>query len=93
MSGNSFETWGNPTNMNLNEVLFVNIQSSPYFKALYDKKTYHEVVDEIYNNVETLEPFMRGTTPSSAFCLLYKLWTLRLTVRQVSGLLNHTDSP
>ncbi|RKP22854.1 PRP38 family-domain-containing protein [Syncephalis pseudoplumigaleata] len=36
---------------------------------------------------------MRGTTPSSAFCLLYKLWTLRLSVRQVSGLLNHTDSP
>ncbi|RKP09393.1 PRP38 family-domain-containing protein [Thamnocephalis sphaerospora] len=93
-SSNTFETWGNPTNMNLNELVYVNIQSSPYFKALYEKKTYHEVVDEIYNNVDTLaEPFMKGTTASSAFCLLYKLWTLKLTVRQLTGMLNHTDSP
>lgn len=30
---------------------------------------------------------------SSAFCLLYKLYTLRLTRKQLNGLLNHTDSP
>lgn len=34
-----------------------------------------------------------GGIVSTAFCLLYKLYTLRLTRKQVNGLLNHTDSP
>ncbi|CAG8717459.1 5479_t:CDS:10, partial [Cetraspora pellucida] len=90
---NKLETWGNETTMNLNNILYQNIQASPYFKQLYELKTYHEVIDEIYNHVESLEPFLKGTTASTAFCLLYKLWTLRLTVKQVTGLIEHTDSP
>ncbi|KAG9302740.1 hypothetical protein G9A89_009517 [Geosiphon pyriformis] len=39
------------------------------------------------------QPFLKGTTASTAFCLLYKLWTLRLTIKQVSGLIDHPDSP
>ncbi|XP_012161535.1 pre-mRNA-splicing factor 38B isoform X2 [Ceratitis capitata] len=34
-----------------------------------------------------------GGIVSTAYCLLYKLYTLRLTRKQVNGLLNHTDSP
>ncbi|XP_059619451.1 pre-mRNA-splicing factor 38B [Phlebotomus argentipes] len=34
-----------------------------------------------------------GGIVSSAFCLLYKLYTLKLTRKQVNGLLTHTDSP
>ncbi|XP_055715469.1 pre-mRNA-splicing factor 38B [Phlebotomus papatasi] len=34
-----------------------------------------------------------GGIVSSAFCLLYKLYTLKLTRKQVNGLLAHTDSP
>ena len=34
-----------------------------------------------------------GGIISSAFCILYKLFTTRLTRKQVYGLLNHTDSP
>ncbi|CAG8582740.1 8658_t:CDS:2 [Racocetra persica] len=90
---NKLETWGNETTMNLNNILYQNIQASPYFKQLYELKTYHEVIDEIYNHVESLEPFLKGTTASTAFCLLYKLWTLRLTVKQVTGLIEHSDSP
>ena len=30
---------------------------------------------------------------SSAFCLLYKLFTLKLTKKQVIGLITHKDSP
>ncbi|RIB02197.1 PRP38 family-domain-containing protein [Gigaspora rosea] len=90
---NKLETWGNEATMNLNNILYQNIQASPYFKQLYELKTYHEVIDEIYNHVESLEPFLKGTTASTAFCLLYKLWTLRLTVKQVTGLIEHTDSP
>ncbi|KAH8421108.1 hypothetical protein KR222_001020, partial [Zaprionus bogoriensis] len=33
-----------------------------------------------------------GGIVSTAYCLLYKLYTLRLTRKQVNGLLNHTDS-
>lgn len=33
-----------------------------------------------------------GGIVSSAYCLLYKLYTLRLTRKQVNGLLTHTDS-
>ncbi|KAJ3033711.1 PRP38 pre-mRNA processing factor 38 domain-containing protein B, partial [Rhizophlyctis rosea] len=86
---NRIETVGNPDTMNLHNILYVNIIASPYFKALYEKKTYHEVVDEIYNN----EPFFKGNHASTAFCLLYKLWTLKLTIKQIEGLIDHTDSP
>jgi len=34
-----------------------------------------------------------GGIVSSAFCLLFKLFTLKLTRKQVLGLLNHCDSP
>ena len=34
-----------------------------------------------------------GGIVSSAYCLLFKLGTMKLTVKQVNGLINHTDSP
>lgn len=34
-----------------------------------------------------------GGIVSTAYCLLYKLFTLRLTRKQVNGLMSHTDSP
>jgi len=34
-----------------------------------------------------------GGIVSSAYCLLYKLYTLKLTKKQVMGLINHCDSP
>ncbi|KAL7746183.1 hypothetical protein RI367_002172 [Sorochytrium milnesiophthora] len=87
------ETWGNETTMNLNNILHQNIIASGYFKSLFAKKTYHEIIDEIYERVDNLEPFLRGTNASSAFCLLYKLWTIRLTAKQIKGIVNHVDSP
>ncbi|KAI9071915.1 hypothetical protein K1719_046121 [Acacia pycnantha] len=64
-------------------------------EELYQLKTYHEVVDEIYNEVDHVEPWMTGNCrgPSSAFCLLYKFFTMKLTVKQMHGLLKHPDSP
>lgn len=79
----------------LEKVLSMNILSSDYFKELYGLKTYHEVVDEIYNQVNHVEPWMGGNCrgPSTAYCLLYKFFTMKLTVKQMHGLLKHTDSP
>lgn len=111
---NVLPIWGNEKTMNLNPLILTNIQSSPYFKQnLYELKTYHEVIDEIYYKVTHLEPWEKGSRKtagqtgmcggvrgvgaggivSSAYCLLYKLFTLRLTRKQVMGLLDHSDSP
>lgn len=89
------ETSGKPIDSVLERVLCMNILSSDYFKELYRLKSYHEVVDEIYNQVDHVEPWMTGNCrgPSTAFCLLYKFFTMKLTVKQMQGLLNHRDSP
>ena len=48
--------------MNLNPLILTNIQSSHYFKInLYELKTYHEVIDEIYYKVSHLEPWEKGS--------------------------------
>ena len=49
---NPMTVWGNEKTMNLNTLVLTNIQSSPYFKVnLFELKTYHEVIDEIYYKV------------------------------------------
>ncbi len=61
--GNVLPTWGNVNTMNINPLILTNIQASPYFKVnLFELKTYHEVVDEIYYRVSHLEPWERGTS-------------------------------
>lgn len=89
------QTSGRPIDTLIERVLSMNILSSDYFKELYKLKTYHEVVDEIYEHVDHVEPWMTGNCrgPSTAFCLLYKLFTMKLTVKQMHGLLKHSDSP
>jgi hypothetical protein len=43
------------------------------------------------------EPFSLGKAaqrlPSTAFCLLYKLFTMKMTKKQMKATLNHPDSP
>lgn len=52
---NTLPIWGNERTMNLNTMILTNIQGSPYFKnTLYELKTYHGVVDEIYYKVRNL---------------------------------------
>lgn len=89
------QTSGKPIDVLMEKVLRMNILSSDYFKELYRLKTYHEVIDEIYTCVEHVEPWMTGNCrgPSTAFCLLYKFFTMKLTVKQMHGLLKHPDSP
>lgn len=91
---NEVPMYGNERTYNLNAMLFENVSNSSYFKSLYSLRTYHEVVDEIYNRVDHAEPLAKGTSrvPSSCFCLLLKCFTMRLTIKQMQGLLNHGDS-
>ncbi|TDH73741.1 hypothetical protein CCR75_003647 [Bremia lactucae] len=86
--------YGNDTTYNLNTLLHQNILQSAYFHELYKFRTYHEVVDEIYYRVDHAEPWSPGTAriPSSCFCLLHKFFLMRLTRKQMLGLLRHKDS-
>ncbi|KAH9058576.1 hypothetical protein Ae201684P_005919 [Aphanomyces euteiches] len=92
---NELPLHGNLTTYNINKLLFDNIMNSDYFRKLYELKTYHEVVDEIYYRVDHAEPWAAGTSriPSTCFCLLLKFCTMRLAVKQMQGLLKHVDSP
>lgn len=111
---NVLPLWGNEKTMNMNNLILTNILSSHYFKVnLYQLKTYHQVIDEIYFQVSHLEPWEKGSRKtagqtgmcggvrgvgaggivSTAFCILYKLFTLKLTRKQVVGLIKHGDSP
>lgn len=113
-AGNVLPVWGNARTMNINNLILTNILASPYFKVkLYELKTYHEVIDEIYYKIDNLEPWERGSRKtagqtgmcggvrgvgtggivSTSYCILYKLFTLKLTRKQLIGMLNHTDSP
>jgi len=48
--------------MGLNPLIYTNIQQSPYFKNnLFQLKTYHEVIDEIFYHVKHLEPWEKGS--------------------------------
>lgn len=48
--------------MGFNPLIYTNIQQSPYFKnTLFQLKTYHEVIDEIYYSVKHLEPWEKGS--------------------------------
>lgn len=52
-------------------------------------------MDEIYECVEDVEPWMSGNArgPSTAFSLLHRLLTLNLTSKQIKDTINHPDSP
>jgi hypothetical protein len=54
-----------------------------------------ELVDEIYNEIEHVEPWMSGNArgPSSAFCLLFRLFTMELEDANIKHLIHHRDSP
>lgn len=49
---NTLPLFGNKQTMNINHMIMTNILQSRYFKTdLYEMKTFHEVVDEIYYRV------------------------------------------
>ena len=49
---NTLPLYGNKETMNINPMILSNIQGSAYFKEeLYQLKTFHEVIDEIFYKV------------------------------------------
>lgn len=90
------EIYGNPTTFNLENVLRQNIVACDYYRNDCVKlEDWQQVIDEIYNAVEHVEPWIGGNArgPSTAFCLLHRLATIRMSVEETSATLNHADSP
>jgi pre-mRNA-splicing factor 38B len=88
--------WGPEDSFHLNPLLLRNIKDSPYFqKCCQNLNDWNAVVDDIYYQVQHVQPFQTAgsKTPSSAFCLLLRLFTLRMTEHQLQLMLNHEDSP
>mmetsp|Transcript_9431 Transcript_9431/g.20067 ORF Transcript_9431/g.20067 Transcript_9431/m.20067 type:complete len:523 (-) Transcript_9431:244-1812(-) len=81
---------------NIHPMLLQNIAKSPYFQKCCEKLTdWNTLVDEIYYEVKHMEPWTAGAgkVPSTAFCLLLRLFTLRCTEKQMALMLDHVDSP
>lgn len=86
--------WGSDDAFHLHPMLLRNMIQSQYFqKCCENLKNWNAVVDEIYYQVKTLQPFQVSTTPSTAFCLLLRLMTMRMTPHQLDLTLKHPDSP
>ena len=94
-AGGPLPVHGNQSTFNLNPLLHQNILDADYFRALFQLQSYHEVIDEVHARVTHVEPWQAGTSrlASTAFCLLLKFMTQRLTRRQVTGLLETSDQP
>jgi pre-mRNA-splicing factor 38B len=89
------EQYGNE-HFNIERVLRENINGHEYMrKRARSMTTWEEVVDEIYRAVDHVEPWMSGSIrgPSSAFCLLYRLFELKLTEEQIQETITWEDNP
>ncbi|GFR41101.1 hypothetical protein Agub_g1746 [Astrephomene gubernaculifera] len=90
------EIYGSSTTFNLENVLRQNILGSDYYRQTCTTlNNWSDIVDEIYENVDHVEPWMSGNArgASSAFCLLHRLFTLKLSVKEIKDMLDHRDSP
>ena len=100
----------NGKSYNVEKVLRSNIVYSDYYRQLCKVTDFMTLVDEMYNEVTHVEPWMSGNArgPSTAFCILYRLFTLAPTRKlgddgddetqfledtQIKHLLDHGDSP
>lgn len=89
------EIYGSSTTFNLESVLRANIINSDYYRNDCMKlTTWAEVIDQIYYDVTNVEPWLGGNArgPSTAFCLLHRLFTLRMTVQELNDTITHPDS-
>lgn len=69
------EQYGNQSTYNVESVLHKNITGCEYYNKTCAKlENWTQVVDEIYDTVSDVEPWMSGNArgASTAFCLLFR---------------------
>ena len=85
--------WGNQETMNLNNLLYKNILAAAYYKeCLLALEDYPDLMLEAQQNLRSLEPFLTGTSASTAFCILFRLHSLKPTRLQLEQLLDADNS-
>jgi len=91
------EQYGNTSTFNVESVLSKNATGSEYWRRTASRlASVDSVVDQIYFDVDHLEPWMAGRASrgaSAAFCLLHRLGELAPTEAEVGSMLRHQDSP
>lgn len=89
------EQYGND-NFNVERVLRENINGHEYVRrTARELATWEALIDEIYSAVDQVEPWMSGNVrgPSTAFCLLYRLFEMKITEDQLHETISCKDSP
>lgn len=76
-------------------LLQTHIVESAHYKALITLEGFDQLVDEMYQFADNIEPYMTNssTTPSALFCCLYRLFTISIDARQLRRLIDNTDNP
>lgn len=76
-------------------LLQTHIVESAHLKALITIETVDELVNEMYQFADNIEPYMANssTTPSALFCCIYRLFTMAIDARQLKKLVDNTDNP
>ncbi|KAI8111362.1 hypothetical protein M9435_003863 [Picochlorum sp. BPE23] len=91
------EQYGNTSTFNIDSVIVRNIRTGSlyYTKSCQILEKPIEVIDEIFEKVDHVEPWMSGNArgPSTAFCLLYRLGEVRPTSSDIRIMIEHRDSP
>mmetsp|Transcript_88441 Transcript_88441/g.286397 ORF Transcript_88441/g.286397 Transcript_88441/m.286397 type:complete len:639 (-) Transcript_88441:62-1978(-) len=85
----------NPKTFGLPPLLQSHIIESQHFKSLMSVDFFEQIVDEIWQFSDSVEPYMQNssTVPSALFCCLYRLLTMGLDGRQLRRLIDSSESP
>jgi len=82
-----------PPHFGVEKVLGDNIVNSDYYKGLFRRATVNDVIEEFLRNAKNLEPRIPGLSrqASTAFCILYKLFAMQLSEKQITELIEHEN--
>jgi len=70
------------------------ITESQHFKSLTTFESLGQVMEEIANFADTVEPYLTNssTIPSPLFCCVYRLFTMGMNARQLRRLIDNVDN-
>lgn len=86
--------YGDSTTYNMNPLLRDNILLSQFFKELLNLKFCDEILTQINIKVKHVEPWNHATSgiPSTMFCCLFRLMTLRLSKGRIVSLMENQQN-
>lgn len=87
----------NPKSFGMPPLMQAHIVQSKHFQTLMEIDTFEEIVDEIYQWADGVEPYLSvlancGSVPSALMVCTYRLLTLGITGRQLQKLLESEQS-